>query len=116
MNEKQLNVLDNLTEKQAEKICRNIGAALQNPAFEFNESDKWFEIGIASKILNSITRRNHGSNKWYVLGLKQNNAFNNIKFKNLLKETLGKLLDLGIIEDFSIEKMLINLDLEGMQE
>ena len=116
MNKKQLNILDNLTEKQAERICRNIATALQNPAFKFYESDKWLEIGISSKTLKSITGRNHGSNSWCILGLKQNYAFNNIKFKNLLKETLGKFLDLGIIEDFSIEKMLINIDLEGMQE
>ena len=117
MNEKQLNILDNLTEKQAERICRNIAVALQNPAFEFYESDKWLEIGITSTNLKSITSRTHINGGWYyILGLKQNYAFNNIKFKNLLKETLKKLLDLENIEDFSVEKMFINLDLEGIQE
>ena len=116
MNEKQLNILDNLAEKQAERICRNIGVALQNLAFAFYESDKWLEISIASKNLKFFTSRNNGNIGGYVLGLKQNYAFNNTKFKNLLKETMEKLLNLGVIKDFSIEKMLINLDLEGMQE
>lgn len=89
---------------------------MQNPTFAFYESDKWLEIGIASKILKFLTSRNHGINDWYVLGLKQNYAFNDIKFKNLLKETLEKILDLKIIKDFSIEEMLINIDLMREEE
>lgn len=90
-----LKLYENLTEDEAEAICKNIALALHMPNLAYYETGDWMEIIY----------------KACCISLVLNSSNDKSKFKDLLYHAIWHLVDKKIITDFNKEYAMINVDL-----
>lgn len=89
-----------ISEKDAERLCRNIAVALRISNIAFYETSDWIEIIYDRQCIS----------------LRANYIDSTDKFKKLLNSALYWLLDNKILKTFSLEQAMINVDLQENHE